>query len=262
MKGAEMFTADAGPCSLRGGAGGERVAGAGPPEPPGETVEPEVDHRGGVEGEDLGEEEPADDGDAEGAAELGTGAGAEGEGEAAEEGGHGGHHDGAEAEQAGLVDGLARRLALGALGVEGEVDHHDGVLLDDADEEDDADQGDDAEVRAAEEEGENRADAGGGQGGEDGDGVDIALIEDAKDDVDGDEGGEDEEGLVGEGGLEGLGGALEARVDGGGQADLALRGLDGADGMTEGDAGGEVEGEGEDRKSTRLNSSHVAISYA
>ncbi len=33
-----------------------------------------------------------------------------------------------------------------ALGLEREVDHHDRVLLDDADQQDDADQGDDAEL--------------------------------------------------------------------------------------------------------------------
>src|SRR5690348_18208644 len=53
-----------------------------------------------------------------------------------------------------------------------------------------------------------------------------------------------------EGGLEGLRGALEARVDAGGQADLALGGLDGRHRVTQ------------DRKSTRLNSSHPSISYA
>ena len=69
-------------------------------------------------------------------------------GTAAEQRGHGGHHDGAEAQQAGLVDGVHRRHALLALGVEREIDHHDAVLLHDADQQDDADQGDDAEIVA------------------------------------------------------------------------------------------------------------------
>ena len=37
-----------------------------------------------------------------------------------------------------------------ALRFEREIDHHDGVLLHDADQEDDADQRDDAEIRPAE----------------------------------------------------------------------------------------------------------------
>ena len=72
-----------------------------------------------------------------------------------------------------------------ALGGEGEIDHHDGVLLHDADEQDDADQCDDAEVRVGKEQREQGADAGGRQRGEDRDGVHEALVEDAEHDVDG-----------------------------------------------------------------------------
>ncbi len=61
---------------------------------------------------------------------------------------HGGHHDGPEAQQAGLIDRFARRLAFLALRLQREVDHHDGVLLHDADQQDDADQRDDAEIAA------------------------------------------------------------------------------------------------------------------
>ena len=48
--------------------------------------------------------------------------------------------------QAGLVDRLARALALQPLGLQGEVDHHDRVLLDDADQQDHADDRDDAQI--------------------------------------------------------------------------------------------------------------------
>ncbi len=64
---------------------------------------------------------------------------------AAEQRGHGGHHDGAEAQQAGLVDRFGRVLAVLALGLEREVDDHDAVLLHNADEQDDADDADDAQ---------------------------------------------------------------------------------------------------------------------
>ncbi len=56
-----------------------------------------------------------------------------------EEGGERRHQDRAEAEQAGLVDRVAGRLALLALRLEREIDHHDRVLLHDADQEHDAD---------------------------------------------------------------------------------------------------------------------------
>ena len=57
-----------------------------------------------------------------------------------------------------------------------------------------------------EKQGEDGADAGRGEGGENGDGMDVALVQDAEDDVDDDERGEDENGLVLQGGFKGFGG--------------------------------------------------------
>src|SRR5258708_28106013 len=115
-------------------------------EPMREAVEIEVDDRRGVEGEPLRHEQAADNGDAERAAQLGAGALADGERQAAADRGEGRHHDRPEAQQAGFVERLERAPAVLALGLEREVDHHDGVLLDDADQQDDADQSDDAEI--------------------------------------------------------------------------------------------------------------------
>ena len=61
----------------------------------------------------------------------------------------GGHHDGAKTQQARFVDRLLRREAPGALAVEREIDHHDGVFLDQPDKQDDADQPHDAELGIA-----------------------------------------------------------------------------------------------------------------
>ena len=71
--------------------------------------------------------------------------------------------------------------------VEGEVDHHDRVLLHDADQQHDADDRDDRELGAADEEREDGAHPGRGQGREDRDRVDVALVEDPEDDVDRDQ---------------------------------------------------------------------------
>jgi len=60
-------------------------------------------------------------------------------GSAPSSGRQGRHQDRAKAQQAGLVDGFARTLAFLAFSVERKVDHHDGVLFDDADQQDDAD---------------------------------------------------------------------------------------------------------------------------
>ena len=110
-----------------------------------QPIEEEIDDRRGEEGQHLAHDQAADDGDAQRMAQLGADAGAQHQRQRAEQRRHGGHQDRAEAQQAGLMDRLARRLALAALGLEREVDHHDRVLLDDADQQDDADDGDDVE---------------------------------------------------------------------------------------------------------------------
>ena len=147
--------------------------------------------------------------------------------------------------QAGLIDGLGGFLAALALGLESEVDDENAVLFDDADEEDDADDGDDAEVLMEEHEGEQRADARRGQRGEDGDGMDEALIEDAEHDVNGDEGGEDQEGLIGERVVEGSGGALEVGLERRREVHLLGQVVDLGDGGAERGVGREIEGDGD-----------------
>ena len=105
----------------------------------------------------------------------------------AEHGGEGRHHDRPEAQQARLGDRLARRQPL-ALGLEGEVDHHDRVLLDDADQQNDADRGDDGELDLEQLQRDQRADAGRRQGRQDRQRVDVALVENAEHDIDGEQG--------------------------------------------------------------------------
>src|SRR5690349_23668487 len=75
-------------------------------EPLREAIEVEVDDGRGVKSERLGDDEAADDGDTERLTQLRSHAGAESERQTAEQRGHGGHHDGAEAQEASLEDGL------------------------------------------------------------------------------------------------------------------------------------------------------------
>ena len=70
-----------------------------------------------------------------------------------------------------------------------------------------------AELRAEQQQRQHRADAGRRQGGQDGDRVDVALVEHAQHDVDGDQRGDDQHRLAVQRLLEGLRGALEAAVD-------------------------------------------------
>src|SRR3954470_18758834 len=109
-----------------------------PREPNLQPLEIEVDHRRDVEGEHLRQQQASDYGEAERLARAAAGAEADGDRQGSHQGRHGGHHDRPEACQAGLVDRLLRRHAAAALSLNGEVDHHDGVLLHDADQHDDA----------------------------------------------------------------------------------------------------------------------------
>ena len=109
-------------------------------------------------------------------------------GNAAEQRRHRRHHDRAEAQQARLVDRLLGRLALLALRLEREVDHHDRVLLHDADQQDDADQRDRrSRSLPVEHQREDRAHAGRRQRRENRERVDVALVEHAQHDVDRDD---------------------------------------------------------------------------
>ena len=95
-----------------GRAAGQAVGGAPASDPVAEAVEIKIDDRRGVEREELREQQAADDGDAERPAQFRAGAVFQGQRQRAEQRGHGGHHDRAETQQAGLVDGFFRRQIL------------------------------------------------------------------------------------------------------------------------------------------------------
>src|SRR5262249_99863 len=73
---------------------------------PTEPIKSQESRGGGIGREQLAQEQAADDGDTERPAKLRAGAGVERQRKPAEQSRHGGHHDGAEAKQAGLVDGI------------------------------------------------------------------------------------------------------------------------------------------------------------
>ena len=107
-------------------------------------------------------------------------------------------------------DRLLGRLAVLALGFEREVDDHDRVLLDDADQQHDADDADHVEVLAGDHQREQRADAGRGQRRKNRHRMDEALVQHAQHDVDGDQRRDQQEHLARQRILESLRGALEA----------------------------------------------------
>src|SRR5262249_45066679 len=128
--------------------------------------------------------------------------------------------------------------------VDREVDHHDRVLLDDADQHDDADHGDDRQIHAEHHQHQQRADAGRGQAGNDGDRMDETFVEHSEHHVGREHGGQEQHPLAFERILEHLRRALEAGADRDWQAKFALDLLDGIDRLPQRIAGRQVERNG------------------
>ena len=73
-----------------------------------QIIEEDVDDGRGVERECLAQQQSTHHGDAQRPAQLGTEAGPERQRQAPQQRGHGGHHNGTEAEQAGFVNCIRR----------------------------------------------------------------------------------------------------------------------------------------------------------
>ena len=82
------------------------------------------------------------------------------------------------------MNGFLGALSFCALGVQGEVNHHDGILLDNADQHDDAHEGVEIQLLVEEAKSQERSDAGGRQTGKNGQRMNKALIQNSKNDVD------------------------------------------------------------------------------
>src|SRR6266566_1152351 len=214
----------------------------------GKPVEGQVDHGRGVKRQQLADKQAANDGNAERPTQLRADAGAQSKRQAAEQRGHGGHHDGPEAQQAGFVDGVDRRLAFLALGLEGEVNHHDGVFLDDADEQDDANEGHDPKLRVAQKKSKDGANARRRKRGQDRDGMDVAFVQNAENDVNGDDRSKNQDWLIRKRPEEGRRGPLKRALNAGWHVQFLLRAVDGVNRIAQRCAWSEVEGERHDGK--------------
>ena len=208
-----------------------------------QAVHHQVEHGGDEEGQELAEDEASDDGDAEGAARFGARAETKGDREGPCECGHGCHHDGAEPYDARFVYRVRRGLAFLPLGFEREIDHHDPVLLYEADQHYHADIGVDREVDPEDHQGKKRAEAGEGERRKYGQWMDETFIKDAEDKVDDENGEEEEPAEALHAGLENLGGPLEAVGHSVGNC-LPRDLLDQRDRVPEGHTRLEVEGNG------------------
>jgi hypothetical protein len=153
---------------------------------PTEAPKIEINNRCRVERQDLRKNQSADDRDAERLAKLRPGTAGKGQRERTEQCSHCCHRDRPEAQECGLVDRLLGLQSLPALGIKGKIDHHDRILFDDADQQDDPDKSDNREVLVKQRQSQQCADARRRQSRKDRYRVDIALVKDTENDVDGD----------------------------------------------------------------------------
>src|SRR6266702_6511502 len=102
-----------------------------------QPIEVEVDDWRGVEREYLRQCEATDDRVAQWLTDLRSDTGADHHRHGAKQRCHRRHEDGTKALDAGLVDRLLRCKTVGLFGLNGEVDEHDAILLDDTDEQND-----------------------------------------------------------------------------------------------------------------------------
>src|SRR6267378_4300687 len=207
-----------------------------------DPVEREIDDGRGVERENLAQNQTADDCDSQGTAKLGAHATAERQWQAAEQRGHGGHHDGPEAQKTCFIDGVERRLPFLALGFQREVDHHDGVLFHDAD------QRDDAEFGTAQQQGQDGAYTRGGQRGQNRDRMNVTFVENAEHDVHRYERSQNQNRLVGERAQESRGRALEGGLNAWRHANFIFDFVNGVDRFTESGIGSKIERQGHYRE--------------
>ena len=209
-----------------------------------QAVEVQIDHRRGVEGQQLAADQATDDGNAQRTAQLSIAADTEQQRQGAEQGRQAGHHDRPKTHDAGLQNRLARAHTEVTLGIQGEVDHQDGVLLDDADQQNDADQRDQRQLGAAQQQGQQGADPSRGQRRDDRQRVHIALVENAEDDINRQQGRQNHQRHVVLGGLGRTGIAGKAGLHRHGQVQRLQSGEDAGLGGGQGYIRGQIEAKG------------------
>src|SRR5207245_7917950 len=105
--------------------------------------------RRGLQRKEVREQQPANNRYAQRSPQFGTGAALQGQRQGPEQRRHRRHHDRSEPQQAGLVNGFFGRQFLFQLRVQRKINHHDRVLLDDADQQNNSDQRDQGKVITA-----------------------------------------------------------------------------------------------------------------
>jgi hypothetical protein len=113
-----------------------------------ELIKGQIDDRRSIKSEHLRDNQAANDSDAKRLPQFAANAHADGERQRTKHRGHRGHHDWTKPDQARLVDRFFGTESFVSLGVEREIDHHDGVLFHDADKQDNSDDRDEIQLIA------------------------------------------------------------------------------------------------------------------
>src|SRR5665213_1296394 len=214
----------------------------------GKPVHEDIYDRCRVQRQRLADNQSADHGDAKRPPQFRSRAGTEGQRQAAQQRRHGGHHNRTKTKQTGLINRVHGVLPFIALRLQRKIDHHDAVLLDDADEKNNANERNHAQILVKQHQSQNRPDAGGRKSGKNGDGVNITFIENTQNNINRNQGRQDEQGFVGERGLERGGGAFKRRHNGGRHVKILLRAIHFFNRLSERGVRRKIEGNGDARK--------------
>jgi hypothetical protein len=122
-----------------------------------------IDDRREIERHQLRKQQAADNHEPEGLSRFAACPIADRDRDSSQHGRHGGHHNRPEADQAALVNCLHGRQSLLPFRLQRKIDLHDGILLDDSDQHDQSDKGINIQIEMEQEQGNQRAEAGGRQ---------------------------------------------------------------------------------------------------
>src|SRR5437773_6956408 len=123
------------------------------------SLEIQINHRRQIQGHDLRNAEPANDGQSQSAPRLRAGAPTQGDRQGSHQRRHRRHHDWPESDQARLKDRFLCGLTFFALCGQRNVDDHDGVFLDDSDQHDQTDESVNIQLAAKDQQRQQRAQA-------------------------------------------------------------------------------------------------------
>src|SRR6266851_1180530 len=188
-----------------------------------QPIEEQINHRRRKQRQHLRHNQPAHNRDAQRPSQLASRARAQRQWETTQQRRHRRHHDRPEPQQTSLIDRLRRRHPLLAFGLQRKVDHHDRILLHNADQQNDSDQRNHTQVHMKQQQRQNRAHARRRQRRQNRDRVNVALIQHTQHNVDDDQRRQNQQRLILQRSLKRPRRSLKLRIHTGRHIQLRLR---------------------------------------